>query len=119
MKTKCTKCNKDIEKCPSQIRRSKTGNLYCSKSCAVSHNNTLFKKGVKHPNYKTGIGCYRSLKFSSSDVLKCKECGIDNPIVLQVHHIDRNRKNNSLLNLVILCANCHLIAHSKDNQKKQ
>ena len=42
---------------------------------------------------------------------KCEECGISewmgNPIVLELHHKDGNRYNNSLDNLQILCPNCH------------
>jgi len=42
---------------------------------------------------------------------KCEECGVvewnGKPISLQLHHIDGNRKNNSLENLQILCPNCH------------
>jgi len=113
MKTNCTKCGKEISKSPSQIKRSKTGNLYCSKSCAVSNNNSLFKQGRNHPNYKSGISFYRSLKLSNISKPKCERCGIEHPCLLQVHHIDENRKNNDLSNLIILCANCHLLAHCK------
>lgn len=42
---------------------------------------------------------------------KCECCGITNwqnkPIVMQLHHIDGNDKNNNLRNLIILCPNCH------------
>ena len=42
---------------------------------------------------------------------KCNNCGIDRwnnkKIVLEMHHIDGNRKNNTLENLVLLCPNCH------------
>ncbi|MBI4281264.1 HNH endonuclease [Candidatus Uhrbacteria bacterium] len=31
--------------------------------------------------------------------------------VLLVHHIDENRKNNVLSNLVWLCRNCHFLVH--------
>lgn len=36
----------------SQVLRSKTGSVYCSRSCANSMNNHLFKTGENHPNYK-------------------------------------------------------------------
>lgn len=42
---------------------------------------------------------------------KCEKCGLTEwlgePINLQVHHIDGDRTNNSLDNLVLLCPNCH------------
>jgi len=39
---------------------------------------------------------------------KCNICGYNTFIkVLEVHHIDGNRKNNELSNLEILCPSCH------------
>ena len=43
---------------------------------------------------------------------KCESCGIEEqwngkPLVLELDHIDGNNKNNSLINLRILCPNCH------------
>lgn len=43
---------------------------------------------------------------------KCEKCGWNMvKSVLNVHHIDRNRTNNKLENLIILCPNCHSIEH--------
>lgn len=42
---------------------------------------------------------------------KCENCGLEEwlgkPINLEVHHIDGNRSNNDLDNLLLLCPNCH------------
>lgn len=42
---------------------------------------------------------------------RCECCGITKwngkPLVMQLHHIDGNNKNNSLDNLQMLCPNCH------------
>lgn len=32
---------------------------------------------------------------------------LGNPIPLELHHVDGNKKNNSLDNLQLLCPNCH------------
>lgn len=41
----------------------------------------------------------------------CEMCGIRDwngrELVFELHHIDGNRNNNSLDNLMILCPNCH------------
>lgn len=42
----------------------------------------------------------------------CEDCKIGNiwnnaPLVLQLHHIDGNHKNNDIKNIKILCPNCH------------
>lgn len=43
---------------------------------------------------------------------KCAVCDLEEICCLQVHHIDKDRSNDSLDNLIILCANCHLKVHS-------
>lgn len=40
----------------------------------------------------------------------CASCGFDKLVTL--HHIDGNKKNNSNLNLVGLCPNCHKMIHT-------
>ena len=49
---------------------------------------------------------YRKLAFEHYDPL-CAHCGFGVPAVLEVAHIDCNRANNEVSNLVILCPNCH------------
>lgn len=44
--------------------------------------------------------------------LVCNRCGYDShPEILVIHHRDRNRKNNAVENLEILCPNCHAVEH--------
>jgi len=52
------------------------------------------------------------------DRYSCQSCGYNpNSIVigkkmkLHIHHIDKNRKNNVLSNLITLCASCHSKLH--------
>ena len=49
---------------------------------------------------------YRKLAFKQYDPL-CAHCGFGVPAVLEVAHLDADRSNNELANLVILCPNCH------------
>ena len=49
---------------------------------------------------------YRKLAFAHYNSL-CAHCGFGIPAVLEVAHIDSNRQNNEVGNLVILCPNCH------------
>jgi 5-methylcytosine-specific restriction endonuclease McrA len=44
--------------------------------------------------------------------LICKRCGTEDKRVLEAHHIDSNRKNNTIQNLVWLCRNCHHLVHN-------
>lgn len=50
---------------------------------------------------------------------RCERCGEDDEMCLEVHHKDRNRDNNKLSNLAILCANCHCKEHRKTSLIKE
>ena len=54
---------------------------------------------------------------------KCEICGIKTwlgkPIVLQIHHLDGNHKNNSVDNLQLLCPNCHTQTDTYSNKKRK
>lgn len=44
--------------------------------------------------------------------MKCERCNYDDhPAGIEIHHKDRNRENNSIENLEVLCAICHRIEH--------
>ena len=49
---------------------------------------------------------YRKLAFEEYNPL-CAHCGFGIPSVLEVAHIDGDRKNNNIDNLIILCPNWH------------
>lgn len=52
---------------------------------------------------------------------KCEKCGIDKwlgeDVVLELDHIDSNHTNNNLVNLQILCPNCHALETRLRKQK--
>ena len=82
----------------------------CSRTCA-----NINRAGIK---YK--IGSPRD-KVKSQQALKvrlvkergviCERCGYNKLEILQVHHKDRNRLNNDLNNLELICPNCHYEEH--------
>lgn len=47
LEMKCSNCNKDFLIVPSQAQKSKSGNVFCSKSCAASYNNRHKKYGTR------------------------------------------------------------------------
>jgi hypothetical protein len=49
---------------------------------------------------------YRKLAVAL-DAPLCAHCEFGVPAVLEVAHLDADRANNDVLNLVILCPNCH------------
>jgi 5-methylcytosine-specific restriction endonuclease McrA len=77
----------------------------CSKACSNTYFRTQIPGGYKYRQ--------KALDYYGA---KCMSCGYDASIkALEVHHIDSNRKNNSIDNLNVLCANCHTITHKPGN----
>lgn len=78
---------------------------YCSKKCVGKESKKTFK-----PNYTT----VRKAMISRELIKSCNRCGYDKEIkILGVHHKDRNRNNNNISNLEVLCPNCHSLEHLK------
>jgi HNH endonuclease len=144
--TECAQCKKSIYRRPCQIKK---GQVFCGvpcyglsqrneKPCIVCGNPvmaSLHKKtcsrgcsnthraGIK---YRTG-GLYDKVK--SGQALKtrllqikgknCERCSYNKYDILQIHHIDRNRNNNDLSNLELICPNCHYEEHYLSKINKQ
>lgn len=106
----CEVCNNKFIVLPHQLKNRPCRT--CSKSCAA-----VLKGGENPPNYQHGgytAGGYRELALSNREP-KCERCGWDLDIRgIVVHHIDRDRKNNSLDNLEVLCCSCHRVEHWED-----
>jgi len=68
------------------------------------------------PHYGETLADYRDIVFKiHGKQRKCERCNYDNHIAaIVVHHKDRNRSNNDISNLEVLCANCHAIEHYKE-----
>jgi hypothetical protein len=47
IKTNCINCNKEIFKLPKDIKKSKSKNLFCSRSCSASYNNSNKTTGTR------------------------------------------------------------------------
>ena len=61
----------------------------------------------EHYGVNESSSSYRKLAFRNYSH-KCAICGWDeDEDILQVHHIDENRLNANLNNLIILCPTCH------------
>lgn len=56
---------------------------------------------------------YRSLKVRLLEIngTSCQRCRYPKYEILQIHHKDRNRSNNELENLELICPNCHYEEH--------
>ena len=71
--------------------------------------------GENHPNWKGGTSNYLKTTIQKAQRIEKAECNrckwnqfVD---VLQTHHRDRDRSNNSSSNLEVLCPTCHYSEH--------
>jgi hypothetical protein len=106
----CAICSKEIWKMQKELRHSKSKNYFCSKSCQTTWRNSVYV-GTKHPGWINGINAYRKIMTRNNIPAICTHCEITDVRVLIVHHIDHNRTNNALSNLMWLCRNCHYLIH--------
>jgi 5-methylcytosine-specific restriction endonuclease McrA len=90
---------------------------YCSYSCKNSkENNPTWKGGNAKSLYHKEA---RRIAYESFDK-KCMICDFkEGNRRLNVHHKDKNWKNNSPENLIILCRDCHNLWHSLERYNKQ
>jgi hypothetical protein len=78
-----------------------------------------FQKGEKNLNWNPNKQDEYGYEFTyqlkveilGRDKNKCQECNIRTKRRLDIHHIDGNKLNNSLSNLITLCRSCHLKKH--------
>lgn len=106
----CTYCNKPFEKVQSKLNNSRSGLYFCCREHKDLAQRLDFGcKEIMPDHYGTitGISSYRKLAFYAQDH-KCAVCGwCEDERVLEVHHIDEDRSNNDINNLIILCPICH------------
>ncbi|MFC1612661.1 HNH endonuclease signature motif containing protein [Patescibacteria group bacterium] len=107
----CTTCDKEIYRTEKELRVSKSKNYFCNKSCFAVWKNQNLLCGEKHRNWKGGENAYRAIMIRGKIEPICKVCKYKDIRSLVVHHVDKNRKNNSTQNLIWLCRNCHHLVH--------
>jgi len=132
VKRECGKCGNlfDVE---AKLNKDgsinfRTSRRFCSKTCSHSRTNSGPKAKKREPTLQQfrneairdknwdkitelcGKRTIRKIVIQEQEG-KCLMCGIsswrNNPISLQVDHIDGNFKNNKRSNLRALCPNCH------------
>jgi len=82
----------------------------CSRACSNIHRAGIkYKIGRPKDKVKTQILLKTRLAKERGRI--CEKCGYDKFEILQVHHVDRNRGNNDLKNLELICPNCHYEEH--------
>lgn len=107
MKTKGS-IEKECKHCESLFRTSPSKKqIFCSPACHAGYQ--LSKPITSFKNFST----VRQHFVTRGWIKECADCGIKETEILGIHHIDCNRENNTMENLVVLCANCHSRRHNK------
>ena len=117
MELTCINCNKKFE-----AKRKDTLRCPVCKKKHASYKTMLSRK-KHHPEIEMGVGSGNSYKnkhralgiqtYRRAKKTKCEWCGSTNNLL--VHHLDENRYNNNIDNLITLCKRCHQNLHTKRN----
>ena len=115
--TKCDYCGTEFYRTESKKRNSKSGLSFCCrehKDLAQRIDSDFID--IRPDHYGTGERSSYRISVLENKEKKCEKCGYDeHPEILEVHHKDRNRKNNKIDNLEFLCPNCHMWDHYSNN----
>lgn len=103
----------------SKMRSSQLGRHHTKETCKKVSENHADVSGEKNPMFN-GWSSREPYGIDWSDKLRerarekdfnmCHLCGLsqeESHIKLAIHHIDYNKKNNDINNLVTLCSSCH------------
>lgn len=116
----CSFCQKELLVTQGELNRTqrntKNGLRFCGQKC---HNKAQRIIGGIPKVWPAHYGLESSTKYRKTAFAflpqQCVRCGYSKILgVLQVHHKDRNRKNNKIENLEILCPTCHQEEHFKN-----
>ncbi len=138
--TTCLMCSKPIYRRPSEITETKS-RVFCSAvcyglSCRKETPCVVCGKGILAGHHKKTCSRFCSNKHRASQNYiqnkpidkvvtlrrikvrllkirgeKCERCDYNKIKVLQVHHTNKNRADNRLSNLELICPNCHYEEH--------
>lgn len=103
------RCRKNFERRTSCIRGSKSGLMFCSRTCKDTAQRLEGLQEIQPPHYGTGQQNKSFLIRTRGH--RCEKCGLSvwlgEPIPLELDHIDGNAFNNDPANHRLLCPNCH------------
>jgi hypothetical protein len=114
----CKNCGNKCEKNLSQLSNSKSKFYFCCRECKDQAQRIGGVQEIMPPHYGTSQGREKCKKLLNKKNACCCDCGDKRRYLLCVHHIDRNRENNSLENLEVVCGSCHMKRHLAFNEKK-
>lgn len=108
--------------CGAELNGKKVRNKFCSTECHIQYKNKVYIKkwigGEVSGGHPSKMSAYVRNYLIDKASGKCERCGWNevNPYIgrslLEIHHLDGDRSNNTLENLVVLCPNCHSLTEN-------
>ena len=88
------------------------GKLTCSRACSNTARKGITYTG-KNKRNKAYLGSALKKRLAKKRGGVCEKCKMTNYAILQVHHVieKANGGNDKLINLELLCPNCHTTHH--------
>jgi 5-methylcytosine-specific restriction endonuclease McrA len=108
----CSWCGGQFSRNAKKVGTGSSGLAFCSRSCKDTAQR-LDGLTALHPSHY-GSGSPHNYRLNAIRNLApvCSVCGYHtHPEILEVHHIDGDRSNNTLSNLTMLCPTCHTAHH--------
>lgn len=103
----CKSCNKKLEKSTAK---------YCSRECQQDF---WLDKRIESGNYSHRTAKRFLIKKHGLKCFSCKKSEwMQNPIPIELDHVDGNHQNNNIDNLRLLCPNCHALTSTYKNRNK-
>lgn len=121
VKLKCDWCDIEFERKRGSLNNSKSGKRFCQRTCKDAAQRMGGVQEIMPEHYGTRELHYREVFIASPGAkFECRRCGYDEfESVVEIHHLDHDRNNNSIENLVPLCCNCHQAYHRGWISKEQ
>ena len=108
VKVPCDICGKIVSRNPSNVCK----NNYCGYECMAKGKTLSAPRTNKWANVRKWFGRFGRMS-------ECIRCGYNkHPGILVLHHKDRDRENNRLDNLEVLCPNCHALEHLEEHKNR-
>lgn len=99
----CQECQNKFDVVPYRLKSGGNRATFCSRICQLKKWNRESLKSQKPTSYRRNA--WRVFEK------KCYDCGFIDERVLVIHHIDGNRDNGNISNLIPVCHNCHCLRH--------
>jgi hypothetical protein len=101
---KCDACGNELIKPQGRVKAFNFCNRVCQSLAQKKNHSSPYRCFVRD---EITVGTYRRTAISLYGC-KCETCGVEDiAALLDVHHVDENKKNNYIDNLIVLCVRCH------------